>query len=189
MVYMPFSGYDPKFIRDVEAANPGASKYVYTFLPHLPLSETGDPALKTYIDDLSRCRKANVPGCKDAEPSSFGIIGYASGRMFVDALKACGAAPTRACVMTHVRNLRNFTAGGLLGRITPFKTTRANDNVSGGCNAQPCGIWNWKWIFTDTITVQILGTEKDLIKRFHRVRPLGSGYAPDTLKVARGEPA
>lgn len=185
MIYMPFAGYDPKFIRDVESRARGASLKVTTFLPHIPVSETSDRALRRYLADLRACKAdKRYSQCSAAEPSTFSIIGYVSGVMFVDAVRACGAAPTRRCVMANLRGLRNFTAGGLLGRINPFKCTRANDNARG---SRSLGTYCWKWIFTDTITVRVESTKADL-SSFRRIRP-SSGYAPDTLRVARGSPA
>jgi substrate-binding family protein len=185
MVYMPFAGYDPKFIRDVESRAKGASLKVLSFLPHIPMNETGDPALRRYLADLRACKgDKRYSQCSAAEPSTFSMIGYVSGIMFVDAVRACGAAPTRRCVMTYLRGLRNFTGGGLLGRISPFKCTRANDNARGN---RSLGTYCWKWIFTDTITVRVESTKADL-SSFRRIRP-SSGYAPDTLRVARGTPA
>jgi hypothetical protein len=160
MIYMPFAGYDPGFIRNVESRAKGASKGVLTFLPHVPVNETSDPALRRYLADLRACKAdKKYPQCSDAEPSTFSIIGYVSGMMFVDAVRACGGAPTRRCVMAYLRGLTNFTAAGLLGRISPF---------------------------TDTVTMRIVDT-KPTLNSFRRIRP-ASGYAPDTLKVARGTP-
>ena len=61
---------------------------VNTFLPHIPLNEQSLPAMQIYLNALKA-----IPG---ATPSTFSIIGYLSGQMFVQALQACGPAPTRS---------------------------------------------------------------------------------------------
>ena len=173
-VYVPFSAYDPKFIRD---GGDGA-RDVISFLPHVPLNETSAPAMQTYLNALKK-----VPG---AQPSTFSLIGWGAGQMFVEAMASCGAAPTRNCVMDYVRNLKNFTAGGLISGTTPFRSTRAT------CGANDCGsytgggTWNWKWIFNCFAMVQV--QDRNGVRDFNRILP-DKGYACDTLRVVRGTPA
>jgi hypothetical protein len=169
LIYMPFAGYDPKFIRDAGEA----AQEVTTFLPHTPLNETGDPAMQTYLAALKK-----IP---DAEPSTFSVIGWTSGIMFVEALAACGSAPTRACVMDYLRGLKDFTGGGLLGGTTPFRTTRVRCN--GDCGSfQGRGVYDWKWIFNCWTMMRVQGND------FRRVHP-ASGFRCDEMRVARGTPA
>lgn len=174
--WIPFSAYDPEFIRD---AGSGA-RFVSSFLPHLPLNETGNPAMRSYLDALTALARSDSR-FGGAEPSTFSLLGFASGIMFGEALAACGGSPTRNCVMSYLRSMQSFTAGGLLGRITPFRTTRVNYGTY--------GTFDWKWIFADSVAVRVLGNEATLIHRFHRVNPPGGGFFPDTLHVARGSPA
>lgn len=173
LISMPFAGYDPKFIRDAG----DASLDVSTFLPHLPLNETANPAMRAYLDALR-----TVPG---ARPSTFSIIGYLSGRLFVDALRSCGAAPTRACVMDYARRVTDFDGGGLQGPVTPFRATRVD--CSGGCgNFGGRGVYNFKWIFTCSVAVRV--ADRGGVRDFYRIHP-ATGYACDQLHVARGRPA
>jgi hypothetical protein len=171
VVWVPFTAYDPAFTR---AGGPGA-RNISTFIPQLPLNETSSPALRAYLDALAAL-KASDAQFRSATPSSFSALGFASGIMFVEALQACGGAPTRRCVMEFLRGLQDFNAGGLLGGVSPFRTTEAY--------AQGYGTWNWKWIFFRSIAVRVLGNEQDQLQRWHRINP-ASGFFTDTLHVAR----
>ena len=166
LVWVPFSAYDPKFIRDSQ----GAAEGVQTFIPHIPLNETSGAAMQTYLSALK--------GVKDAEPSTFSLLGFASGHMFVEALANCGSAPTRACVMDYLRKLPGFDAGGLFGPNRPFRTTRATCGDCGSFSWK--GTWDWKWIFNCNVSVNVQGND------FKRNGP--PGFACDDLHVARGSP-
>ena len=173
LTYVPFAAYDPKFIRDAG----DASHSVLTFIPHVPVNETGSPAMQTYLKWLK-----TVPG---AEVSTFSLIGWTSGEMFVEAMNACGGAPTRACVIDYWHKKQGYTAGGLLGAITPFKSTRVD--CSGGCgNFAGKGVYNFKWIFTCSVMLRVENRNGKV--DFYRHTP-ATGYSCDTLQVARGKPA
>jgi ABC-type branched-subunit amino acid transport system substrate-binding protein len=164
VVWIPFSAYDPAFVRD---GGDGALD-VTTFIPHLPFSEPSAPAMKDYLQAIGSLGK---------KPSTFSVLGFASGVMLVQALEACPAAPTRACVMNALRRMQNFNAGGLLGGTTPFKTTRATYSRY--------GTFDWKWIFFRSINMRVF--DRDGKRDFYRISP-GSGFFTDTLHVARGTP-
>jgi substrate-binding family protein len=163
--YIPFSAYDAKFIRDAGDAAVGFS----TYIPHVPIQETSNPALKGYLDALK--------GIKDAKPSTFSVIGFASGVMFIEALQTCAAAPTRTCLMTSLRKMTRFTAGGLLGGTTPFRRTRATYDRY--------GTFDWKWIFNTSVAMRI--SDKGGKRDFYRLNPT-TGFFTDTLHIARGSP-
>jgi hypothetical protein len=164
VTWVPFTVYDQKFIRD---SGEGA-RNVSTFIPHVPLTELNSPAMTTYLDAVKQ-----ISG---ARPSTFSVIGFASGIMFAEALQACPAAPTRDCLIKSVRSMKDFTAGGLLGGTTPFRTTR----VTYGSY----GTYDWKWIFNHTVALRVL--DRNGKRDFYRLRP-DTGFFKDTLKVARGE--
>lgn len=166
VMWVPFTVYDQRFIRDAG----DAALNVSTFIPHVPLAEVGTDAVRVYTDALKA-----VPGAK---PSSFSIFGFASGLMFVQALQACPAAPTRDCLVKGMREMQDFNGGGLLGGTTPFRTTRATFD--------PYGTHDWKWIFNRSILLRVLdrGGNRD----FYRIRP-ETGFFEDTLHVARGQAA
>jgi ABC-type branched-subunit amino acid transport system substrate-binding protein len=173
MVGVPFSAYDPKFIHD---GGEGA-RFATTFLPHVPLNETSSPAMQTYLNALKK-----IPG---ATPSTFSLIGWGAGQMFVEAMAACGAAPTRNCVMDHLRGLKGFTAGGLISGTTPFQTTKA---TCGDCGSSISwkGTFAWKWIFSCIVGMQV--QDRGGVRDFYRTTP-DKGFVCGPLRVARGTPA
>ncbi|MHB8671017.1 MAG: ABC transporter substrate-binding protein, partial [Acidimicrobiales bacterium] len=172
--YVPFAAYDPKFITD---AGEGALS-VASFLPHLPLNEVGtSPALQLYESALK-----TVSG---ARPSTFSLIGFASGVEFAQALQACGAAPTRACLMTQLRSLKDFTGAGLLGPTTPFRSTRVKCNGDCGSVWTNRGTFDFKWIFSCQVGVQV--QDRNGKVDFYRTNP-AQGFNCEDLRIARGTP-
>jgi hypothetical protein len=161
-VWIPFSAYDSTFVRD---GGDGALG-VTTFIPHLPFTEPAARAMKVYLQAIHAV---------NGKPSTFSVLGFASGVMLVQALESCPAAPTRACVMKALHAMKDFSAGGLLGGTTPFKTTRATFDRYGS--------FDWKWIFFRSINMRVLdrGGKRD----FYRISP-GTGFFTDTLHVGRG---
>jgi hypothetical protein len=175
ITYMPFTAADQKFVRDAGADG----KNVRTFIPHLPFSE-GSPGMRRYLSALAACNRSKFAGCDgSSQPSTFSVLGYASGAMFADALSHCGAAPTRSCVMAYERRLRGFTAGGLMGPITPFQCTKVNFNGY---------TWCYKAIFTNSVALQLNGPPSQGLAAFRRIGG-GSGFFHDTLHVVRGRAA
>lgn len=179
VVWVPFSAYDPRFIAEAEGGGE-AVRGVVTYLPHLPVQERSSPALSAYLRALAACNAARFEGCGSgrAEPSTFSLLGFASGIMFVEALGKCGGAPTRACVMRVLRKMQRFDAGGLIGGTTPFACTFASYGSSGR--------YCWKWIFASTVAVQV-GCGRADLSCFRRINPK-NGFFRDTLRVARGRP-
>ena len=111
---------------------------------------------------------------------------FASGQMFVEALQACGGAPTRPCVMNHVKALKNFTAGNLVSGVTPFRTTKVD--CSAGCNNfNGRGVYDWKWPTNCDVTTRILPGSNGVLD-FRRISP-PSGYRCADMQVAIGKPA
>jgi ABC-type branched-subunit amino acid transport system substrate-binding protein len=163
--YVPLAAYDEKFIRDAGDAAVDFS----IFIPHIPVNETKNAAMRVYLDALKK-----VP---NAKPSTFSVIGFASGAMFVEALQPCAAAPTRECLMSSLRKMQGFTAGGLLGGTTPFRRTRATFGNY--------GTFDWKWIFNTTVSMRVL--DRNGKRDFYRLAP-ASGFRKDTIRVARGTP-
>jgi len=164
-VAVPPTAYDPKFIRD---GGEGA-RDVTTVIPHVPLNDTGNTAVQLYLRALKTVR--------GAQASTFSVLGFASGLMFAQGLQACPAAPSRVCLMSALRRMKDFTAGGLLGGTTPFRRTRVTYSNY--------GTFDWKWLFNHSVIVRVgdRGGKRD----FYRIDP-ESGFAVETLKVARGTP-
>ncbi|HYZ92267.1 MAG TPA: ABC transporter substrate-binding protein [Actinomycetota bacterium] len=159
------SVYDRKFIQD---AGEGA-RSVSTFIPHVPLVETSNASMRAYLDALKSVR--------GARPSTFSILGFTSGVMFVQALQACPEAPTRKCVIDALHGMKNFTGGGLLGGTTPFRTTRATYGSF--------GTFNWKWIFDKSVIMRV--ADRNGKRDFYRVGP-STGFLTNVIHVARGSP-
>jgi substrate-binding family protein len=177
VVWVPFAAYDPQFIADAEGGGEAAMGVV-SYLPHLPVDETSTPALRAYLRALAACNAARYAGCGSgrAEPSTFSLVGFASGIMFVEALSHCGGAPKRSCVMGFLKRLKGFDAGGLIGGTTPFACTFA----AYGSYGRFC----WKWIFASTVAVKVTCGSPHL-SCFRRINPR-SGFFRDRLHVARG---
>jgi len=182
VVYIPFAGYDPTFITKAGTA----SLEVSTFIPHPPFSElASNQALQDYARNLQTYDKGleHPP----SGLSTFSLIGYVSGIMFVEAVQSCGAAPTRTCVMDYLRHLQNFTAGGLLGGITPFRSTRVKCQNNCGDGFKTNGTFDFKWIFNCSIGLRV--QTRDNRTDFYRYAPPSGYLCDDTLHVARGSPA
>ncbi|MFN2545733.1 MAG: ABC transporter substrate-binding protein [Actinomycetota bacterium] len=176
LAYMPFTAVDAKFV--ASAGDVGSQ--VTSYMPHVPLDETSNPAVRQYLSALAQCNQDHFVACDgNAGPSTFSVIGYASGVMFGRALATCGGAPTRDCVMTYLRNLTNFDAGGLIAPITPFECTNVN------YNGAP---WCYKHIFHRWNVIRELGSPSEGLNAFRRVYPK-SGFAMDALHIVRGSPA
>jgi len=162
VVWIPFSAYDSSFVRD---GGEGALD-VTTFIPHLPFSEPDASPMRAYLNAIK-----GVNG----KPSTFSVLGFASGIMFINALQACPAKPTRDCVMKGLHSMTDFNAGGLLGGTAPFRTTKATYGNYGSVD--------WKWIFFRSVNMRVL--DRNGKRDFYRISP-PSGFFTDTLHVARG---
>ena len=98
--------------------------------------------------------------------------------MFGTALAACGAAPTRDCVVSYLDKLQNFTADGLVAPITPAACIKVKYN---GYD------WCYKEIFYHWVMIRETGSPSQGINAFHRIYP-SSGFAQDQLHIVRGSP-
>jgi hypothetical protein len=173
VTYVPYAAYDPSFL----AKTGDAGRGVLTWIPHVPLNETSNPSLQLFENALK-----TVPG---ATPGTFSLIGFTAGVMFAQGLEACGPAPTRLCVMTYMRDLKNFTGAGLLSPVTPFRSTRVN--CAAGCgNFSGHGVYNFKWVWNCGVNLQV--SVRNGVRDFDRINP-SQGFACDDLRVARGAPA
>jgi hypothetical protein len=173
---MPFTAVDARFVSSAG----DAGSQVTSYMPHQPLDEKSNPAVKGYLDALAACNRDHAFACDgSAEPSTFSVIGFASGVMFGQALAACGSAPTRACVLAFLKKLNLFTAGGLIAPITPYECTKVNYQGS---------TWCYKHIFYRFVVIRELGGVNQGLDAFRRVFP-SSGFSTDHLNVVRGSPA
>lgn len=108
VVYFQLSAYDPKLIETAGSLALNA----YVFIPHVPFTEPQRPEMARYLAMLARYQ----PGAK---PSSFGAQGWAGAKLFVDAVALAGANLTRAALRQALDSFTNYTAGGLVGALTP----------------------------------------------------------------------
>jgi hypothetical protein len=97
--------------------------------------------------------------------------------MLVQALQSCPAAPTRKCLMDALHGMKDFSASGLLGGTTPFRTTRVTYDRY--------GTFDWKWIFSSSVAMRVM--DRSGRRDFYRIRP-EAGFFHDVLHVARGTP-
>ncbi|GAA2581474.1 ABC transporter substrate-binding protein [Dactylosporangium fulvum] len=89
------------------------AKNHYVYIPTTPF-ETADtvPAVAQFLKIL----KEHAP---KAKLTFFSSTAFSSWLLFAQSVKACGSQVTRACVMTEVGKVKNWTGGGLQGEITP----------------------------------------------------------------------
>jgi hypothetical protein len=163
LIYQPFAGYEPSFIGQLGADAMG----VHTFVPHLPFEETGHPTMQRYLADLEAVNSNYLP-------STFSVVGYASGAMFETLMTPCGAAPTRACIHEGMFALRDWSPDGLTGPITPFRTSRATWD-------SPFGEYDFKWIFNCSTRLRVQDVGGELA--WKRSGP--AGYECGDINVAR----
>lgn len=115
---------------DLLQAGPGAlaaAQNVY-FLSGYELMEMGTPATKSFAADLKSAGVNGVP--------AYGMYnGYISVGLLVQALKAAGANPTSASLLTALSGIHDFTALGLYGSHKLDINDRENI-VAGADNCQ-----------------------------------------------------
>ena len=187
LVYMPFTSVDGNFVSNAQADGSQVTSYI----PHVPLDETGNPAVKAYLNALAQCKKDGYEGCggnATDEPSTFSVIGFDSGIMFGEALAACGSAPTRDCVTKYLNSLQNFTADGLQAPITPAACIKVKAGT-GPAGTYSGPTWCFKEIFHEWVIIRELGTPSQGIDAFRRIYPASGFYTHDALHVVRGQPA
>jgi ABC-type branched-subunit amino acid transport system substrate-binding protein len=95
---------------DILQAGPGAlnaAQNVYYTLQMQPI-EMNTPATKAFTADLRQAGTTTVPTLPEYD-------GYASILLLVEGLKAAGATPTKASLITALSGIHRFTAGGLYG--------------------------------------------------------------------------
>lgn len=111
VVHLEISTYDPTFF-DRVSPECIETQNVYLRTPHLPFSRTDNAEMTRYLEHLNRFHP-------DATPTTFGIEGWLSGKLFVEALRAAGPRLTRGGLYRALDGIRDWTAGGLIGPNTP----------------------------------------------------------------------
>ncbi len=99
--------------------NPGAATGAYndqTQVMWLGQDRSNTPEVNLFLTWLNKTH----PGF---QPDIYTVYGWASGRLFAQALQAAGKNPTRASVTTALRNITNFDSNGLLAPGNPAAKT------------------------------------------------------------------
>lgn len=182
-VWVVGAGYGPAFIQLAGADALG----VQTAISFPPLTDPNNSALTYFKKALT-----SVPG---AQPAYYSVLGFATAEMFVQALLPCDAAPTRSCLMTQLRQMKDFTAGGLVGGTTPFASTKVVCNNDCGfmvLKTAPGGVYDWKWPTACWVTVKVnngpIVTSGSGPVDWYRQSP-ASGFSCGTPQVLLGTPA
>lgn len=111
VVHLEISTYDPTFF-DRVSPDCIETQNIYLRTPHLPFSRTDNAEMRRYLDHLERFHP-------DTQPTTFGIEGWLSGKLFVEALRSAGPRLTREKLSTALDAVEDWTGGGLIGPNTP----------------------------------------------------------------------
>lgn len=95
----------------LDSAGPAAEGTI-TNLPHALFEDTTNKEMVLFLEWLRRSSPGFVPDL-------FALYGWASGRLFVDALSAAGPRATRAGVLGQLRKTTRFDSRGLIAPADP----------------------------------------------------------------------
>jgi hypothetical protein len=98
------NAYDPNFIPEAGSAANGSVLYV-----PMAMYDGEDAGAFPTVALLDRWYNAVDPGAK---PDEYGVWGWMSGMLFIDGLNA-GGGLTRANLLSGLRKITSFTAGGI----------------------------------------------------------------------------
>jgi branched-chain amino acid transport system substrate-binding protein len=112
VVHLEISAYDPALIQRVgpECIN---SQNVWMRTFHRPFSNP-NPEISHYVSTL----KSYCPACR---PTTFGLEGWLTAKLFVEALRRTGPKLTRAALYRILGGVKDWTGGGVMGPITPSR--------------------------------------------------------------------
>jgi ABC-type branched-subunit amino acid transport system substrate-binding protein len=114
-------GYQPKFAsygpqaygkQFLTLAGPAAEGVTLNVAYDIFENRAHNPAIDTMLTWFAR----SAPGL---EPDYFAIIAWTAADLFVRALRAAGAKPTRDGVLAELRKITSFDAGGILATNNP----------------------------------------------------------------------
>jgi ABC-type branched-subunit amino acid transport system substrate-binding protein len=112
LIALGASAYDPQLI---PLGGKEALEGVYGFLPTaMYLGE--DRSVNKEVDLFLTWLKRTKP---NANPDLFTVYGWASARLFVQALQAAGPKATRESLLTALKGITQFDANGILARGNP----------------------------------------------------------------------
>ncbi|MFL5796924.1 MAG: ABC transporter substrate-binding protein [Actinomycetota bacterium] len=110
VIHLEVSSYDPS-LQDRIGASCVSSQNIWMRSVFLPFTSS-NPQIRRYVATLHGY-------CSSCPPTTFGMMGWLSAEMFVDAVRAAGGNLTRAALYRRLDALRNWTAGGVMGPVTP----------------------------------------------------------------------
>jgi len=110
VVHLELSAYDPALI---ERVGPECIRAQNVWLRsfHRPFSNPNDE-VSLYVSTL----RAYCPDCR---PTTFGLEGWLSAKLFVEVLREVGPDLTRERFYRAMDAVRGWTGGGVMGQITP----------------------------------------------------------------------
>lgn len=111
VVHFEISTYDPSFF-DRITPECIETQNLYIRTPHLPFTRTDNAEMRLYLTHLERFYP-------NATPTTFGIEGWLSGKLFVETLRTAGPELRRAGLTGALEAVRDWTGGGLIGPNTP----------------------------------------------------------------------
>jgi branched-chain amino acid transport system substrate-binding protein len=119
VIHLEISAYDPSFISRVGASCLN-SQNVWIRSVHLPFNQPNQE-MSLYLSTLKRY-------CPSCQPTTFGLEGWLTAKMFVEALRGVGPDLTRPKLYQWLAELANWTGGGVMGPVTPAKRLIYNCN-------------------------------------------------------------
>ncbi|MGH2724217.1 MAG: ABC transporter substrate-binding protein, partial [Actinomycetota bacterium] len=109
-IHVEISAYDPALIQRV-GRDCIRSQNLWMRSFHRPFSNP-NPEIALYVSTL----KQYCPAC---EPTTFGVEGWLSAKLFVEVLRAVGPELTRPRLYRALDAVRNWSGGGVMGPNTP----------------------------------------------------------------------
>jgi hypothetical protein len=110
VIHLEVSSYDPSLQGRIGSQCVG-SQNIWMRSVFAPFTSS-NAEIRRYVATL----KGYCPGCA---PTTFGMEGWLSAEMFVNAVRAVGGNLTRQALYRQLDGLRNWTAGGAMGPVTP----------------------------------------------------------------------
>jgi ABC-type branched-subunit amino acid transport system substrate-binding protein len=119
VVHVEISSYDPAFLERVGADCIQSQNIVMRAL-HIPFYESNEE-MRLYLATLSEF-------CPSCSPTTFGLEGWLTAKLFVELLEKIGPDLTRERLYQELDAVENWTADGVIGPITP------SDRIIYSCN-------------------------------------------------------
>jgi hypothetical protein len=106
------TGYDGNLFADLGSASANNLYMPLLYPMYLGQDRATNPELATYLHWLDQAHPGDTANI-------YGVAAWASGVLFVQALKAIGAHPTRSALIGAIDHITTFSADGLLPTANP----------------------------------------------------------------------